>query len=357
MERKLRMIFAMAGILAVFLVGMLAIKSPVAHAQVAAPSLLPGSVRVVDPEGWIATISPYGENFATMTDGTLTPDNPAAMQWALTSEIALGQFDSENFHDDDPSLTDYNYDYSGNFYGVRWVGEYFSIGGEAIDWEGKSTSIGDFNIEHSNWSVSVNLFDRVSLGISESIQEQNLTFGVVDLFFGRKTQYTGVTVRLGEIFYLGLVQGKEELHLINSAASFDLTIERDVQQVGIALSTLGETKWHLEYQQASKEGILADTEYFAEEEETALVMEVLYGQLAAGITSRSVTTSRPVNSSIFSDEFTGETDYTRVSIGWVTSSGFALNAAFESTEIAGSNSTTSYTRTIDTTIISASYQF
>ena len=102
---------------------------------------------------------------------------------------------------------------------------------------------------------------------------------------------------------------------------------------------------------------MADTEYFAEEEESVIVLEVLYGQLAAGITSRSITTSRPVNTSTFSDAFTGETDYTRVSIGWVTPSGFALNAAFESTEIAGSNSTTSYTRTIDTTILSASYQF
>ena len=350
---------AATGIVAGLFAGILTINSPAVQAQVAAPSLLPGSARVVDPNGWIGPINSYGENFTTTTDGTITPDNPAAMQWAHTSEIAFGQFESENSHKDDPSLTDYTYDYSGNFYGARWVNEYFSIGGEVIEWEADSTPDGDFDTKHQNWSLSVNLFDVASLGTSKTVQIQEfLFFGMFNLVITRETQSTGATIRLAENFYLGLVQGTEKIRLENQTVSFDVQNERDVRQIAIALSTQGETKWHLEYQQGSKDGVLVSaSDYIAGEEETVIVLEVLYKQLAAGITFRSVTTSRPVNTSTFPNTFDGETDVTRLSIGWVTSFGFALNAAFESTEINGAISTASFTRTIDTTVLSASYQF
>lgn len=357
MKRILMVTLGVTSIMAGWFVGSLAITPPVAQAQVAAPSLLPGSVRVIDPEQWINTIFPYGENFTTSTDGTITPDNPAAMQWARTSEIAVGQFNSKNVHDDDPSLSDYNYDYAGDFYGARWVRHYFSLGGEVIDWEANSTPIGNFKLSQKNWALSVNLFDVLSLGASKTVQEQNFTYLAFDIYVERKTQYNGASLRLGEIFYLGFVQGTEYFYLLNKTGPSVVEMKRDVQQLGIGISTQGVTKWHLEYQQGTKDGVLQITEYIAREEETAIVLEVLYGQLAAGITSRSVTTSRPTNTSTYVDAFTGETNMTRLSIGWVTPAGFALNAAFESTEIKGAVPTVSYTRQIDTTVLSASFQF
>ena len=60
---------------------LLAVGAAQAFAQVAAPSLLPGTARVFDPEQYSDLFTSQFDQ-GTTTDVTFVPENPAAQQWA-----------------------------------------------------------------------------------------------------------------------------------------------------------------------------------------------------------------------------------------------------------------------------------
>jgi hypothetical protein len=199
-----------------FLAGLLG----TAQAQVATTDLVPAAPTFIH-------LQASGLNTAN-----ITPDNPAALAWGTPSRVAAGMLDGT---DDDKTLPP-PVDFKGTFYGARFVGSTFGFAAEQLEVKGK---VGNVPMDKANdVQLSLNLGNKLALGIGAGHFKSPAT-GPAPTDASRKE--LGASLRLGDMWYVGLAGYQDENTLPASAGSF----KRNGMLAGVALRTEGAWKWYL----------------------------------------------------------------------------------------------------------------
>jgi hypothetical protein len=199
-----------------------------ASAQVAVTDLLPGTISFTDPMA-------LGLNQATYT-----PDNPAALQWGTASLIGAGGLKSKiGSGQPGPSPQ-----YMGNFAGARWIGQDAAA---ALDYHGvnddKDAPRLDYTEGNGQLAFRVLSFLSFGVGVGKVSAEDDSALQEVT------SQLAGVSLNLGDWFYVGYAGGKDELAVFPKVAGApfnSLRVNRDVNLYGVAIRTSGTVRFYLE---------------------------------------------------------------------------------------------------------------
>jgi hypothetical protein len=222
--------FAPALLAGLVLMGsVLAGTSHEAAAQVAAPSLVPF---------------------------TFTTENPAAIQWGGPSRIGIGagqqQVTASSGFTDNP-----NYTASGA--GVRLVGERFSVSADTVRFDRvhkpATVPTGETdNSEDDNGAIAAKLGSHLALGLGHSVNEQQSAGAIQPTRIREITSQAGLSLRLGEWFFLGGSTGRDVVNYKDFAtATNDFHTQRDVTKYGVGIRTGGAVLTHLEYYVVDKQ--------------------------------------------------------------------------------------------------------
>jgi hypothetical protein len=196
----------------------------IAQAQVAAPELVPAAPRHFAP------------SLLSFNGATVTPDNPAALQWSAPSAAAFGLFNHTS--ETPPAAPN---DFSGWFVGYRGISDRFSFG---LEHTAASADTGTFDESATSAQVSMQVLEGLAIGAgldrsewdngTTNRQEEENTFGF--------------SVNLAKQFYLGYAIGRDKYE--DNTAS---TGSRDTTLYGIAFRTEGSWRWHLAYDVLDKD--------------------------------------------------------------------------------------------------------
>lgn len=194
------------------------LTAPPLWAQVAVTDLVPAAPRYIAPEA------------PGLNSATLTPDNPAALQWGQPSRLAAGALQGK--HTDEFTGEETNYD--GAFGGFRLVGSWAALAAEQLDAQGDDPTL-DFEETVSSAQLSLGLGDVLALGGGVERSE----FRDFDL----NSAQAGVSLHLGEYLYLGYVRTQDEVEF----DFFDQTFDRETQRYGVGIRVIGDWSWYAEY--------------------------------------------------------------------------------------------------------------
>jgi hypothetical protein len=229
----------------------LLLAAAAAHAQVAAPDFLPGAPRIFA----------IGQ---VMINGTsITPDNPAALQWGGPSQLALGTL--RNMDAVTSASTSGTY-FGGRHVAQRWAGafEYASDTDDASLAKEKVIGL----------SLSGTLGDSLAVGYGyESYKNDVATISVTD-------NALGASWRLGKSFYVG--------GAISSSKGDDglTSADRNTTLYGLALRTEGNTRFYLAYDVVDRD-TFSNTIAFGVTQ-TTMAAQVAFGDLVLGASSNSL---------------------------------------------------------------------
>ena len=326
-----------------------------AAAQVAAPSLLPGTARVVDAEQFFDLAIPSLERFSG-PDLTFVPINPAAMQWQPHSEVGVGLMKSSGTYDD--TLTPGSIDFSGQFAGLRWGGEYASIGGEAMRWKGHSQATSSHESELTDAAVAAQGFGVLALGARRYRSKQKFHFDIGagtndQLYVDQKSG--GASLRLGHLFYLGYAAGHERVVFNNlTAPGNNLYYARGVRAYGVALRSDTGSPWRVEVYRTHKEGQLDPTGSISlnEESDTAVVLEAQFGGLILGVASHNgkATGVAPV-------ALDQTVKLAELNLAWITAGGWSTTLHVERMTSDGTGAGFAFTRKATSSAVSLGHRF
>ncbi len=194
-----------------------------AHAQVATTDLVPAAPTFYHAK-------------ATGTNGAnITPDNPAALAWGTPSRVAAGALKAK----DTDNTTGLSRDASGQFYGVRAVGQTFGFAAEQLKVDDKNAGT---NLDKSNdVQLSLAVGSWLALGIGAGKITSDPTAGSGNDI---SRQEAGISLKLGPLFYVGAGMYKDK---VNASALPGIELSRNATLVGIALRTEGPVQWYLAY--------------------------------------------------------------------------------------------------------------
>lgn len=195
-----------------------------AQAQVAAPDLTPAAPRFVqfDVQGF--------------NGATITPDNPAALQWGGPTRFAIG-----TLQEDEEAAPAPTQSYKGNYGGLRWVSDRWAFGLEHLSVKHETTSDKE---SASSGHLSFQVLEGLALGAG--LDRTKVDSGTNS----RNTEANtfGLSVNLKKVFFLGYAIGRDKFE-DNSGVSGD----RDTTLIGIAIRTEGTWRWHLAWDQLDKD--------------------------------------------------------------------------------------------------------
>ena len=193
------------------------ILSPVpSMAQVATPGFAPAAPVVLEPDGLVGS------------SATITPANPAAMQWGAPSRAALGQFEAQRTIPGNSNTEKYQ----GAFAGLRIVTERWSFALEALTQADRENSF-EFEETVQEAAGALKLAGFITIGAQLGISA--ITDGV-DTLDGQ-TRTWGAGIRLGELFYLGGGLQAETVDIVTD--TLEATLERENTFYGVALRSGG----------------------------------------------------------------------------------------------------------------------
>ena len=256
-------------------------------AQVALPELTPAAPRY------------FFSDALGITSVTITPDNPAALQWGKPHRWAFGQL---KLYEKDPANPANDQDASGRYAGVRGVGERWAAGIETISTKRSPTT---FKETATSGQLSFQVVPGLALGLGlERGKTDNGT--TTDRLKG--STY-GLSVNLNKVFYLGYAEGTEDVDSGGVSAS------RDVTMMGVALRTEGKVSWHLAWDQVEKNDFAGGFTGKGLDMTTATVQAGL-GNLLLGV-QRFKVVFKSAN---------GDAKATVVDVGWAPEKGLSVAA-------------------------------
>lgn len=221
-----------AGLLPGLLLVLLA--APPVWAQVAVPELVPAAPRL------------YGVTTPVFARSSVTPPNPAAMQWGAPSRIGGGWLEGDS-EDTRPALGTSD-KLRGQFGGVRWVGETVSLGLEVLNVD---TDYPNSSIEEGGGAAAFAFapLDNLAIGVSAEASEREETGAIPDRRLDLSGRALGASWRIGETLFLGGAVGRDYLDVqdLETAGSPTLKTDRGYTMLGIGLRGGGGMVWHLEY--------------------------------------------------------------------------------------------------------------
>jgi hypothetical protein len=198
----------------------------VARAQVAVTELTPAAPRY------------FFSDALGIASATVTPDNPAAVQWGAPSRVAFGVF---RLNETDPSTPGSDQTFKGKFLGFRGVGERWGFGIESLTAERDTAT---FKESASSAQLSYQVIPGLALGGGLERSKQD-TGANTDTLKGRTF---GLSVNLNKFFYLGYAMGTETLDTGAGTSG-----SRDTTLIGVAVRTEGSVRWHLAWDELDKD--------------------------------------------------------------------------------------------------------
>lgn len=206
------------------------IAAPV-RAQVATSSLLPGLPVL------------QGTAIADQATGGIVTANPAAMQWAIFSEVTVGKGDGDQTHS---SLGDASV--KPRFYGLRWTGELFALGVDRMQSE-VDYGPNDTRIVAGNSAAGVAAKPLGWLAVGASAESRRhreySSSGAVTTASDHDTRTYGLSLNLGDAVYVGYAEGKNSFE--DPSTSPLQQGKRDETVWGAAYRYVGDWKVRVEY--------------------------------------------------------------------------------------------------------------
>lgn len=248
--------------------------------------------------------------------------NPAVLSWGGPSRVGVGFFDVD-FDLETGGLKLNLASGDGSFVQARYVGESFAFHAERISLDldiNPLFGVGTLNIDSSTFAGAYQAGGVFSFGIGQQTDSGNFN-GPVD---EDKLPLAGVTLVLGEVFYLGAAFGEET---VEDGVN---TVERSVNAAGAAFFSRGESfGYHLEFysekRDAAQDAVTGQTE--PEENNTGVTAEVIFlGGLLLGYEVIDAEKTNPDGTP--GDEAEDATTF----LGWVGTEGLAVTASATTSE-------------------------
>ncbi len=290
-----------------------------AQAQVAAPSLVP---------------------FGFVTE------NPAVMQWGAPSRVgvAYGQFQQTLDPPVGPALNDTLYSA-----GIRLVGNYLSAAVDGTHTETSGVASFTANSDTLNGALGVRLGPMVTFGVAQNSRTVKVTGDPSPESDQVDAPGIGVSVRLGEWFFLGAGEAREYLsQTVTGVTPGTLTTYRDIEKYGIGIRTGTTVLMHLEYYYIGRtnynDPILPNTIFFSGKETQGVgVAEFIFGPILVGYRQSHV------------DRNSGEptTDLQVADLGWAPRLGLSVTLHGEVQQ----EKAAAFTNTTTTYAVAAAYLF
>jgi hypothetical protein len=247
-----------------------------------------------------------------LNGANITPDNPAAVAWGMPSRVAAGIIKGT----DDNHAASISADFKGEFYGARLVGDRFGIAAEQSNAKGESPSNQGTLDKSHDIQLSLNLGKRLALGIGGGQMKSPVTNSQV----ARKE--LGASLRLGDVWYLGLAAYRDTNTVPGSSVSFD----RNGILEGIALRTEGPWKWYAAYDHIKLNNYDTTPTPLLGRQEDRFTLQLLAGSVLLGASSAKV---KPLDTSNV------DLKYTVLDIGWAPMAGLNISARHQTTHVSG----------------------
>lgn len=296
----------------ILLTAALLLAALTAQAQVAAPTLAP-LVR------------------------TSTSTNPAVLQWGAPSHVGIAYGRGDTKAEDDTGFQFGEGDADLAMAQLRWVGERFSLGAEYYSTSEQHDTkaplppgpIIDIDTSGAQVALAGQLGDMVALGLGYETSEFKFTTATDSGTTKGKLPVGGVSVRMGEVFFLGAAYGKETI----DPAFTDSNQDRGVVRYGVGYrQAFGSGAVHLEafredrdpYDDPNNPPDTVD-----EVELTGYAVEAMFGEVLLSHVAFSQD-STDVQGGVSS---TLQFDSTQSTVGWVPEAGWAVMAKLDTNEI------------------------
>jgi hypothetical protein len=213
----------------------LALAAGPALAQVAAPTILPAAPGVQDP--------------AVLRGPSLVPLNPAALSWATPAKIGLGTLrttrDLSASSVAGTPVPAQSFDYVGSYGGFQ-VGQRYALAVDAIQVQDQSKSE-KLIASDSAAALSVQFANAVAVGAGYRSQHEETAAEKSD----SHSASAGLSLRLGEYFFLGGAYGTDSIvRTATAAAGVPLRGQRGDMVWGVGFRKGGALRMHLEYDAA-----------------------------------------------------------------------------------------------------------
>ena len=263
------------------------------------------------------------------------PENPAVLQRLGQSRIGAGwnQGDSEITDSSTVPPTVSEGDFSGFLVGLSLNGENISFGVQGLEAEFTEGTEVTVDLSFSSAAIAIPIGDFLTLGIGQENVEIEATFDNGALRADRNLEATtplaGVSLKLGNVFYLGAAFGRETAEAIQTtvpsipALNFNAEWERDVMRYGAAIYDTEGTKWHLEVGVTKKDSTTDTVSNFPidESKETFAVIEVIAGGYLIGLKAKDLEES---DESVTPASVNVTEETRELTLGWVPESGWSL---------------------------------
>ena len=253
--------------------------------------------------------------------------NPAVYSWDGPSRIGVGLNKGSLDFTPAGGATVEIATGDGNAAQFRWVGESFAFGFDywSVDMDLIQTfGGGPVKFESTVAGISFQMDELFSIGVGQETGEElfatEITTGTLPL--------AGATLRLGEVFYLGLAMGDETIEFDDTSVPGPAAEgDRGVTRFGVGYhSRDGENGLHVEVWRNELDAINTATLTENAEEFTGITFEVVFSNILIGYESVSGEELSAVDGSVLEEE-----DDTTISVGWVPMEG--LNLVVSITEI------------------------
>ena len=299
-----------------------------AQAQIASPRLNPMETLRANP-----FFHPTSD--VVLFDSS-SPFNPAVDIWRDASHLGVGVGN----HDSSASVSgpQGNFDVAtGDSQTVQLalVGEMFAFSARVANHDMEidpGLGTGTFTIDTAHVGLSAKLGEILSLGVGfQSEENHDETQGPGnEITLKEEMPLGGVTLRLGEMFFVGGAYGTETVDA--ESPQGPASGDRAVTNIGVGIQTRdGDTGFHIEIYK-STEDLLELFEpggnevYSSEGEKTGATLEVVFSNILLGVESLNSTSevNNPFPPPGVPVLRTGESKETMLSVGWIPQEGLSL---------------------------------
>ncbi len=255
----------------------------------------------------------------SLTPFSFVNENPAVMQWGSPSRVGAAYTRGQSLTD--PAGPDHD-NFSGLAGGLRLVGGRFSLAieGSQLDSDNKPNNNQAEFQSATRGALGVRLGDHVSLGIGQANTQTQVAGATAPTRVTLETPQYGVSLRLGEWFFLGGALGTDTYKFEDQAASANnFSGKRNVFKYGVGMRTAGGVRTHLEYYVVDRSAFTDSTLTGGRENARSGVLEFNLGGFLLGYATTHVER----------DQGQSSTDLDRGDIGYAPFEGMTIVARGE----------------------------
>ncbi|MCZ6626786.1 MAG: hypothetical protein O7E56_01025, partial [SAR324 cluster bacterium] len=214
-----------------------------------------------------------------------TTDNPAAMQWAGYSFAGGAAFSGDQTGTDSAGapIPAAAADVDAALAELRVVFDSFSFGATVVNFEFKGSGFAGESTETAVGFAFL-IGDMFSFGLGVEKSEVKNIFGGITDTSEFSLPLAGISVRLGEVIFLGVSGGTQTGQGTNPPE-----FKRNVRRAGVALYTApGNFQTHLEvYAEARDPFVTSATDFSNDTKLTGMMAEILWGSFLLAVNATS----------------------------------------------------------------------